>query len=131
MPPQCCYGRVSCNHQSQQTASDRTSSTRPWSGGAKPSPPQTSMRDSGEPIVPTAADSMPPAGAPAYAILETCRHYGVALAIDNDECLVVGKAGAKAVEATQPWPSLVMALEAHCHNVAALVKAGWHLRSFP
>jgi hypothetical protein len=47
--------------------------------------------------------------------------------MDEDGCLVVGKAGAKASEPTQPWPSLMMALEARCEDVAALVEAGWVL----
>jgi hypothetical protein len=68
--------------------------------------------------------TLPPAGAPAYSLLETCRRYGVALSIDENGCLVVGRAGAKASEPTQPWPSLMMALEAHCEDVSALVKAG-------
>jgi hypothetical protein len=46
--------------------------------------------------------------------------------------LVVGKACAKADEFTQPWSSLIMALEAHLDAVAALVYAGWSLTTdFP
>jgi hypothetical protein len=78
------------------------------------------------------ASSIPPARAPAYSIVETCRRYGVALSIDKNGCLVVGKAGANAAEPSQPWPSLVMALEAHYEGVAALAKAGWVLTAdFP
>ena len=74
----------------------------------------------------------PPAGHPAYSILETCREYGVALRIDDDGDLVVGKAGAKANEPTQPWPTLLAEIEAHLDAVAQLVEAGWHLRAgFP
>jgi hypothetical protein len=43
--------------------------------------------------------------------------------------LTVGKEGAKADEPTQPWPTLIMALEAHLDNVAALVRAGWTLKA--
>ncbi|MGC1969235.1 MAG: hypothetical protein WA673_22435, partial [Candidatus Acidiferrales bacterium] len=39
--------------------------------------------------------------------------------------LVVGRAGAQADEPTQPWPPLLVAIEAHLEAVAALVKAGW------
>jgi hypothetical protein len=56
----------------------------------------------------------------------------VALRIDENGALLVGKAGAKADEPSQPWPSLIMALEAHLDDVTALVKAGWTLKAgFP
>ncbi len=75
---------------------------------------------------------LPPAGAPAYSIVETCRCYGVALRIDGDGCLVVGKAGAKAEQPTQPWQTLLIALRAHAEAVARLIESGWHLRAdFP
>jgi hypothetical protein len=75
----------------------------------------------------------PPAGHPAYSILETCQRAGVALRIDPENGdLVVGKAGAKADEPTQPWAALVHELEAHVEAVATLVAAGWTLRAeFP
>ena len=73
---------------------------------------------------------LPPS--PAHAVIEVCQRYGVALSIDTDGTLVVGKAGAKADEAMQPWPSLLTAIEAHLEAVAALVAAGWYLRAdFP
>jgi hypothetical protein len=54
-----------------------------------------------------------------------CRKHGVRLAIDADD-LVFGGSG------TEPWPSLIMAITAHCDAVAALVAAGSHLRAdFP
>ncbi len=69
---------------------------------------------------------------PAYNILETCRRYGVALRIDETGELVVGRAGAKADESTQPWASLLMAIEAHVEAVALLIEAGWTVKAgFP
>ena len=76
---------------------------------------------------------LPPTGHPAYSILETCQRAGVALRIDPENGdLVVGRAGAKADEPTQPWVDLVHELEAHVEAVATLVEAGWTLTaSFP
>jgi hypothetical protein len=78
---------------------------------------------------PACADSWKPptgAGHPAYSILTTCRRYGVLLRIDPETGdLVVGKTGASADEQTQPWPSLLRAIEAHLDAVAVLVKSGW------
>jgi hypothetical protein len=72
------------------------------------------------------------APSPAHALLETCRRYGVALRIDTDGALIVGKTGARADEPTQPWPSLLIAIETHLEAVAALVEEGWSLRAdFP
>lgn len=70
---------------------------------------------------------------PAYSLLSTCQRYGVALRIDpRSGDLVVGRAGAKADETTQPWASLLFALEAHTAAVGALVRAGWMLHAdFP
>ncbi len=74
----------------------------------------------------------PPAGAPAYSIIDTCHRYGVALRIDQNGDLVVGKAGARAGQPSHPWPSLLQAIEAHIEAVALLVKVGWTMRSeFP
>jgi hypothetical protein len=72
-------------------------------------------------------------GHPAYSILETCQRHGVALRIDPATGdLVVGTAGAKANEPTQPWPSLLHALETHLEAVARLVESGWSLTAeFP
>lgn len=75
---------------------------------------------------------LPPTDHPAWSILATCRKHGVALRIDTDGDLVVGKAGAKADGPTQPWPELLVALESHLETVARLVEADWHLRAkFP
>jgi hypothetical protein len=70
---------------------------------------------------------------PAHSIVTTCQRYGVALRIDQATGdLVVGKVGAKADEPTQPWPSLLIAIEAHLEAVASLVEGGWTLRAdFP
>jgi hypothetical protein len=69
-------------------------------------------------------------GQPAYSILATCERYGVAMRLDSATGdLVIGKAGATADEPTQPWPSLIMALEAHLESVAVLVRAGWTLKA--
>jgi hypothetical protein len=70
---------------------------------------------------------------PAHTLVATCQRYGVALRIDaTTGDLVVGKAGAKAHEPTQPWPSLLIAIEAHLEAVASLVEGGWTLRAdFP
>jgi DNA-directed RNA polymerase subunit M/transcription elongation factor TFIIS len=69
---------------------------------------------------------------PAHAVLATCRRYDVALRIDADGTLVVGKAGAKARVPSQPWPSLIQAIETHLEAVAQLVATGWYLRAdFP
>lgn len=74
-----------------------------------------------------------PDGHSAYSILTTCQHAGVALRIDPEKGdLVVGRAGAKADEPTQPWVDLVRELEAHVEAVATLVEAGWTLTAeFP
>jgi hypothetical protein len=79
------------------------------------------------------APASPEPGHPAYGILETSQRYGVALRIDPATGdLVVGKASAKAEEPTQPWPSLLHALEAHLEAVARLVESGWTLTAeFP
>ena len=77
-------------------------------------------------------ESLPEPGAPAYSIVESCREDGVALRIDESGDLVVGKAGAKADEPTQPWPELLARIEAHLEAVAWLVEAGWKLKAgFP
>ena len=60
------------------------------------------------------------AGPRAHSILTTCQRHGVALHIDPDGALVIGKAGAKADDATQPWRTLIMAIEAHTDAVARL-----------
>jgi|SRR5579863_4163762 len=77
--------------------------------------------------------TLPPAIHPAHSIITTCQHYGVALRIDPvTSDLVVGKTGAKAEESTQPWPSLLLALETHLEAVARLVESGWTLTAeFP
>jgi hypothetical protein len=69
----------------------------------------------------------------AHRIIATCQRYGVALRIDaTTGDLVVGKAGAEADQPTQPWPSLLIAIEAHLEAVASLVEGGWTLRAdFP
>jgi hypothetical protein len=63
----------------------------------------------------------------AQSLLCTCHRYGVALRIDEDGNLVVGRAIARAEENSQPWPSLIIALEANLEEVARLVAAGWQL----
>lgn len=70
---------------------------------------------------------------PAHSTVATCQRHAVALRIDPaTRDLVVGKAGAKAEEPTQPWPSLLIAIEAHLEAVATLVEAGWTLKTeFP
>jgi hypothetical protein len=79
-----------------------------------------------------AADPLADPGHPAYSIIATCQRYGVALRIDPDGSLVVGKAGAKAEEATQPSASLLVAIEAHLEAIARLIEGGWTLRAdFP
>jgi hypothetical protein len=73
---------------------------------------------------------LPRAGAPAYSIVTTCQRYGVLLRIDPvTGDLTIGKESAKAEEPSQPWPSLLMALEAHLDDVATLVLAGWTLKA--
>ena len=74
---------------------------------------------------------LPLPGAPAYSILETCRRHGIALSLDEDGCLRIGRAD-RSGEGPALWPSLLMAIEAHLEPVAALVAAGWHVRAdFP
>jgi hypothetical protein len=69
---------------------------------------------------------------PAHSIVDTCRRYGVALSIDPDGTLIVGRRGATAEEPSQPWADLVHAIEAHADVVADLVLAGWTLKTeFP
>lgn len=78
------------------------------------------------------ADPLSGSGHPAYSIIATCRRSGVALRIDPDGTLIVGRAGAKSDEPTQPWPSLLIAIETHLEAIAALVEEGWSLRAdFP
>ena len=73
---------------------------------------------------------LPNPGHPAYSILATCQRYGVAMRLDSPTGdLVIGQTGATAEESTQPWSSLIMALEAHLEPVAALVRAGWTLKA--
>ena len=86
-----------------------------------------------DPTAPSHADYLPEPGHPAYAIISACQRYGVALGIDaTTGDLVVGKAGAKADDPTQPWASLLISIEAHLEAVARLVAAGWTLRAdFP
>jgi hypothetical protein len=71
---------------------------------------------------------LPPIGAPAYSILETCRRHGVALTLDQDGSLRIGNADGSGQEPSL-WPSLLMAMEAHLEAVTALVGAGWHLHA--
>lgn len=65
---------------------------------------------------------------PAESILETCLRHGIALRLDDDGSLRIGKADGSGREPTL-WPSLLMAIETHLEAVTALVAAGWHLRS--
>ena len=81
---------------------------------------------------PTLAIKGAPHWTPAHNLLARCQRHGVALRIDLDGTLVVGKAGAKAEEPTQPWPTLIRAIEAHLEAVAELVASGWSLQAdFP
>jgi hypothetical protein len=70
---------------------------------------------------------------PAGSIVNSCETFSVLLRIDpSTGDLVVGKTGAKAGEPTQPWRSLVTAIEAHRHAVSELVRTGWTLKAeFP
>jgi hypothetical protein len=62
---------------------------------------------------------------PAESLIGTCAKHGIILSVDEGG-LWVGDTD------HQPWPSLIMAIEAHRDAVAALVAAGWHLRAdFP
>jgi hypothetical protein len=76
-----------------------------------------------------ARDTRPAEWTPAHSILETCQRYGVALRIEPNGTLVVGKADAKADEPSQPWPSLLDAIEAHLETVARLLATGWTLQT--
>ena len=81
---------------------------------------------------PSHADYVPKLGRPAYGVVIACERYGVALRVDANGDLVVGKAGAKAGEPTQPWASLLVCIQAHLEAVARLVEAGWTLKAnFP
>jgi hypothetical protein len=66
---------------------------------------------------------LPPAGAAAYSIVETCRHRGIALGLEDDGSLRIGKADGSGQEPAL-WPSLIDAIEAHLEAVTALVAAG-------
>jgi hypothetical protein len=66
---------------------------------------------------------------PGQCILEVCRKYGVAIRLDENGDIVVGKAGAKADEPTQPWPGLLAMLEMHLGEVCDLLAVGWELRA--
>jgi hypothetical protein len=48
----------------------------------------------------------------------------VAIRLDEQGDVVVGKASAKAEEPTQPWPGLLAILEVHLGEVADLLAAG-------
>ena len=75
---------------------------------------------------------LPPARAPAYSIIATCHHHGMALRIDEAGDLMIGRADGKADELIRQWPSLFMAIEAHLEDITALVQAGWTLKAaFP
>ncbi len=65
---------------------------------------------------------------PAESIIATCRRHGIALTLDDDGRLVVGKGDGSGNEPA-PWPSLSMAIEAHAEAIARLVAAGWHLQA--
>jgi hypothetical protein len=65
---------------------------------------------------------------PAENAIVTCRRHGIALRLDADGTLVIGKADGGGKEPA-PWPSLVMAIEAHAEAIAGLVAAGWRLRA--
>jgi len=54
---------------------------------------------------------------PAESIISTCQKHGLQLSIDGDD-ICVGDID------HQPWPSLVMAIEAHREEVAALIMQG-------
>jgi hypothetical protein len=73
--------------------------------------------------------NLPAKGHPAYSIVATCQQHGIALRIDEEGYLVVGKAGAESTEISQPWSSLVQAIEAQLDAVARLVEMGWTLRA--
>jgi len=65
----------------------------------------------------------------AESIVATSQRRGVALRIDEATGdLIVGKVGARADEPSQPWPSLMRAIEAHLESVAALVRSGLFAR---
>jgi hypothetical protein len=75
---------------------------------------------------------LPPTGAPAYSIITTCQHHGVALSLDEAGDLMIGRADGRTDELIHQWPSLFMAIEAHLEDVASLVKVGWTLKAaFP
>jgi hypothetical protein len=65
---------------------------------------------------------------PAESIIATCRRHGIALSLEPNGALRVGTDGGNGDEPA-PWPSLIIAIEAHMEPVAALVAAGWHLRA--
>jgi hypothetical protein len=70
---------------------------------------------------------------PAYSLVDTCQRCGIFLGIDPETGdLVVGKEDARVDEPCQPWPSLIIALEAHYGAVSDLVRRGWTLKAkFP
>jgi hypothetical protein len=75
------------------------------------------------------ADPLSDPAHPAHSILATCQRYGIALQIDPNGALVLRKAERTEKNITRPWPSLIIAIEAHVAEVARLVAAGWHLRA--
>jgi hypothetical protein len=101
-------------------------------GRLKGSPPGLLSQDLKTAIRDRAAEIkalLPPSGHGAWSIIETCRAHGVALLIDPENGdLVIGRPGAKADETTQPWPSLLTAIEANLDAVVRLVELGWALR---
>jgi len=85
--------------------------------------------DCGEGTAPSTTPTQESAArTPAHSIVAICQRHGVALRIDPETGgLVVGRAAAGGAAPTQPWPSLLLAIEAHLNTVIALVKAGWAL----
>jgi hypothetical protein len=105
-------------------------------GRLKGSPPGLLPQDLKTAIRDRAAEIkalLPPCGHRAWSIIETCRAHGVALRIDPENGdLVVGRPEANADASTQPWPSLLTAIEANLDAVTQLVEFGWTLQAaFP
>ena len=70
---------------------------------------------------------LPPPGAPAYSILETCRLRNISLRLDDKGALIIGRSDLLGAEP----PLWLIAIEALLEAVTALVAAGWCLNAKP
>jgi hypothetical protein len=66
--------------------------------------------------------------APAESLIQTCQRHGIALRLDADGSLIVGRSDLAGKE-PGIWLELAAAIEVHAAAIAKLVEAGWQLRA--